>query len=162
MTEQNNDVAAGQQEFAIHKVYVKDVSFESPNTPQIFTQDWNPETNVQINTQAQALEEGLFNVELTLTVTAKVGEQTAYLVEIKQAGVFQASGFEDAQMGHLLGSYCPNLLFPYARAAVSSLVSGGGFPDLALAPINFDALYAQHVEQLKEQAGQEAPQETAH
>jgi preprotein translocase subunit SecB len=162
MTEQNNAAAAGQQEFTIHKVYVKDVSFESPSTPQIFTQDWNPETNVQINTQAKALEEGLFDVELTLTVTAKVGEQTAYLVEIKQAGVFQASGFEDAQMGHLLGSYCPNLLFPYARAVVSSLVSGGGFPDLALAPINFDALYAQHVEQLNEQAGQEAPQETAH
>lgn len=162
MTEQNNAAPAGEQEFAIHKVYVKDVSFESPNTPQIFTQEWNPETNVQINTQARALEEGLFDVELTLTVTARIGEQTAYLVEIKQAGVFHVKGFADAQMGHLLGSYCPNLLFPYARAAISGMVSGGGFPDLALAPVNFDALYAQHLEQMKEQAEQAPSEETAH
>jgi preprotein translocase subunit SecB len=160
MTEANNPTE--EQEFAIHKIYVKDVSFESPNSPKIFTQDWNPETNVQINTQAQVLEEGLFDVELTLTVTAKVGENTAFLVEIKQAGIFQAKGFPEAQMGHLLGSYCPNLLFPYARAAISGLVSGGGFPDLALAPINFDALYAQHVEKMQKEAGQDAPQGAAH
>jgi preprotein translocase subunit SecB len=160
MTEASN--ATAEQEFAIHKIYVKDVSFESPNAPKIFTQDWNPETNVQINTQAQVLEEGLFDVELTLTVTAKVGENTAFLVEIKQAGIFQAKGFPEAQMGHLLGSYCPNLLFPYARAAISGLVSGGGFPDLALAPINFDALYAQHVEQMQKESGQDAPQGAAH
>ena len=160
MTEASN--ATAEQEFAIHKIYVKDVSFESPNSPKIFTQDWNPETNVQINTQAQVLEEGLFDVELTLTVTAKVGENTAFLVEIKQAGIFQAKGFPEAQMGHLLGSYCPNLLFPYARAAISGLVSGGGFPDLALAPINFDALYAQHVEKMQKESGQDAPQGAAH
>ena len=147
MTDENQK--APNQEFAIHRVYVKDVSFESPNSPKVFTQEWRPETNVQINTQAQQLEPNIYEVELTLTVTAKMAEQTVYLVELKQAGIFQLSGFEQEHLGHLLGSYCPNILFPYARATISGLITGGGFPDMALAPINFDALYAQ---QLKEQA----------
>lgn len=160
MTEQNQQAAG--QEFAIHRIYAKDVSFESPNAPVIFTQEWKPETNVQINTQAQPLEDKVFEVELTLTVTAKMADQTIYLVELKQAGIFQVSGFPEEQMGHLLGSYCPNILFPYARSAISGLITSGGFPDMPLAPINFDALYAQHVEQLKQQADAAPAQETTH
>ena len=159
MTE--NEQQAPAQEFAIHKVFIKDVSFESPNAPQVFTQEWKPDVNVQINTQSQGLEEGIFEVELTLTVTAKLGEHTAYLVELTQAGIFAANGFADDQMGHLLGSYCPGLLFPYARASISNFVSSGGFPDLALAPINFDALYAQHMEQRAQQQA-EGQETTTH
>jgi preprotein translocase subunit SecB len=160
MTEEKQQAPA--QEFAIHRVYVKDISFESPNAPKVFTQEWRPETNVQINTQAQQLEPNIYEVELTLTVTAKMAEQTVYLVELKQAGIFQLSGFEQEHLGHLLGSYCPNILFPYARAAISGLVTGGGFPDMALAPINFDALYAQHLEQLKQQEAETTGEPTTH
>ena len=150
---------APQQEFVIHKVYLKDVSFESPNAPDIFTQEWAPETHIDLNTASRAIDENIYEVELSLTVTTKLGERTAYLVEIKQAGVFGAAGFAPDHLGHLLGSYCPNLLFPYAREAISSLVTKGGFPDMALAPVNFDALYAQHLEQLRQQAEQgEEPQ----
>jgi preprotein translocase subunit SecB len=160
MTEENQQAPA--QEFAIHRVYVKDISFESPNAPKVFTQEWNPETNVQINTNAQQLEPNIYEVELTLTVTAKMAENTAFLVELKQAGIFQLSGFDQDHLGHLLGSYCPNLLFPYARAAISGMVTGGGFPDMALAPINFDALYAQHLEQMKQQGADQPAQESTH
>jgi preprotein translocase subunit SecB len=160
MTDENQQ--APTQEFAIHRVYVKDVSFESPNSPKVFTQEWRPETNVQVNTQAQQLEPNIYEVELTLTVTSKMAEQTAYLVELKQAGIFQLSGFEQEHLGHLLGSYCPNILFPYARATISGLITGGGFPDMALAPINFDALYAQHLEQLKQQEAQTSGEPTTH
>ena len=88
-----------------------------------------------------------------MTVTVKVEDKTAYLVEITQSGIFSASGFPNEEMGHLLGSYCPNLLFPYAREAVSDLVGKGGFPPMLLAPVNFDALYAQHMQQLQQNAG---------
>jgi preprotein translocase subunit SecB len=160
MTDENQQAPA--QEFAIHRVYVKDVSFESPNAPKVFTQEWRPETNVQVNTQAQQLEPNIYEVELTLTVTSKMAGQTAYLVELKQAGIFQLSGFEQDHLGHLLGSYCPNILFPYARATISGLITGGGFPDMALAPINFDALYAQHLEQLKQQEAQTSGEPITH
>lgn len=142
---------AGQQ-FAIQKIYLKDVSFEAPNSPDVFRQGWKPETNVQLNTETKTLSEGHYEVALTVTVTTKTEDKTVFLAEVKQAGVFQASGFPEEQLGHLLGSFCPNLLFPYAREAISNLVIKGGFPDMPLAPINFDALYAQHVQKLKQQA----------
>ncbi|AHK80491.1 preprotein translocase subunit SecB [Ectothiorhodospira haloalkaliphila] len=133
-----------QQEFGLQKIYTKDISFEAPGTPGVFTREWKPETNVQLNSQARALDEkGVHEVELTLTVTTKSQGETAYLVEVKQAGVFMVRGIPDEQKGPLLSSYCPNILFPFAREVISDLVTRGGFPQLLLAPVNFDALYAQ-------------------
>ncbi|WP_006787751.1 protein-export chaperone SecB [Thiorhodospira sibirica] len=137
-----------QPEFSLQKIYTKDASFESPRAPQIFTGDWKPETNVQLNSQARALDDqGLHEVELSVTVTTTSHEQTAFLVEVKQAGIFVIRGFEPQQMGHLLAAYCPGILFPYAREVISDLVSKGGFPQMLLAPVNFDALYAQQLQQ---------------
>ncbi len=141
-----------QQFFEIQKLYLKDVSFEAPNSPLVFTQDWQPDTNVQITTGARNLEEGAHEVVLNITITAKSGDKTAYLVEVQQAGIFAVRGFAHEQLGHLLGSYCPNILFPFAREAVAELINKGGFPSFLLAPVNFDALYAQHQQKLKQQA----------
>lgn len=147
-----------QKNFVIQKLYLKDVSFESPNSPAIFSeQDWQPEINVQLNTESNTLGESVVEVVLNITVTATHQEKTAFLVELKQAGVFTLEGFNDEEKGGMLGSYCPNVLFPFAREAISELVSKGGFPQLLLAPVNFDALYQQHLE--KQQKNSE---ETAH
>ncbi|VAW62908.1 Protein-export protein SecB (maintains pre-export unfolded state) [hydrothermal vent metagenome] len=149
-----------QQQFAIQKIYVKDISFESPNAPTVFTEgEWKPEVNVQINTETRKVADNLHEVTLTVTVTAKQMEKTAFLVEIKQSGIFQMTGFEEEQMGGMLGAYCPEVLFPYAREAISDLVTKGGFPQMLLSPVNFNALYMQHQQQ---QQAQESPAETAH
>lgn len=132
-----------QPEFVIQKVYTQDISFEAPGTPASFHGEWKPEANIDLNTDSEKLDDNNHHVTLSMTVTVKNGKDTAFLVEVKQSGVFTVSGFEEAQMGPLLGSYCPSTLFPYAREAISCLVSKGGFPELNLAPINFDALYAQ-------------------
>jgi len=145
----------GSQQFAIQKIYIKDVSFESPNAPAMFTQEWQPEVNLDMNTNTQLLNEGVYEVVLSLTATVKNADQTAFLVEIQQAGIFTINGFAENEMGHMLGSFCPNILFPYAREAVSDLVTKGGYPPLILAPVNFDALYAQHMAQ-QQQAGEAA------
>ena len=142
----------GNQQFAIQKIYIRDVSFESPNAPTMFTQEWQPEVNLDMNTNTQSLSEGVFEVVLSLTATVKNADQTAFLVEVQQAGIFTITGFAENDMGHMLGSFCPNILFPYAREAVSDLVTKGGYPPLLLAPVNFDALYAQHLAQ--QQAGE--------
>ncbi len=146
-----------QGQFSIQKIYIKDISFETPNSPAIFAEaKWEPEVNVQLNTRAGKMENNMHEVVLSVTITAKIGEQTAYLVEVQQAGVFQTAGFDDKQMGHLLGSFCPNILFPYIRETISDLVSRGGFPQMLLQPVNFDALYAQHLQQQQAQGQQEA------
>jgi preprotein translocase subunit SecB len=133
-----------QQQFEIQRVYLKDVSFEAPNSPKVFAAQWKPETNIQLSTEHARLDDGVHEVVLSITVTAKLADnKTAYLVEVKQAGVFAIKGFVDAQLRQLLGSYCPNVLFPFAREAIAELIAKGGFPHLLLAPINFDALYAQ-------------------
>ncbi len=147
-----------EQQFAIQKIYIRDLSFESPNAPAVFTGEWQPEVNLDLNTQANPLEEGVFHVDLALTVTVRNQDKTAFLVEVHQCGIFNISGFDEEQMGHMLGSFCPNILFPYAREAISDLVTKGGFPPLLLAPVNFDALYAQHLAQQQQQAsGESAP-----
>ena len=143
-----------QQHFEIQKVYIKDVSLETPNSPLIFTEQWQPQTEVRLETAGTPLTEDLFESVLTLTMTAKLGERTAYLVEVQQAGLFTLRGFEEAQLGHMLHSFCPNILFPFAREALADLVGKGGFPPLLLNPINFDALYMQRMQQ---QQQQEAP-----
>ncbi|MFM8333265.1 MAG: protein-export chaperone SecB [Candidatus Methylumidiphilus sp.] len=135
------------KQFIIQKIYLKDVSFETPNSPVIFTQKWEPKVDFNLSSNAQALENGLFEVSLTVTITVKLDDKTAYLAEATQAGVFTITGFEEQEMGPMIGSYCPTILFPFAREAVSDLVTKGGFPPMLLAPVNFDALYMQHVQQ---------------
>jgi preprotein translocase subunit SecB len=136
------------QQFAIQKIYLKDVSFESPNSPQVFTNgDLQPQINVQINSSSQAVAEDTYEVVLDITVTAKHEEKTAFLAEVKQAGIFTVAGFEPENTGGMIGAYCPEVLFPFAREAVSELVSKGGFSQLLLAPVNFNALYAQQIQQ---------------
>ncbi len=146
--------ADAQQNFRIQKVYVKDVSFESPNTPGLFLEqsDWSPTVNLQLNSESRVVGNDLYETVLTVTVTVKSGEKTAYLVEVKQAGLFVVKGFDETNRGGLLGSYCPNILFPFAREVVADLVVKGGYPQLLLEPINFDALYAQHMQQSKQNA----------
>ena len=142
-----------QVDFVIQKVYLKDMSFEAPNSPAVFQGEWSPEANIEINTNATKLSDNNHEVDLTLTVTAKSKEDNAFLVEIKQTGIFTINGVDDQnQLGHLLGAYCPSVLFPYAREAISSLVLRGGFPELTLAPINFDMLYMQSLQQQADQA----------
>ena len=149
---QSEATQQGGQHFAIQKLYIKDVSFESPNSPAMFTKEWQPEVNLDMNTNTETLSDGVYNVVLSLTATVKNADQTAFLVEVQQAGIFTINGFAENEMGHMLGSFCPTILFPYAREAISDLVTKGGYPPLLLAPVNFDALYAQHMAQQQQQA----------
>ena len=149
----------GDTRFGIQKIYLKDCSFETPNSPRIFSKEWEPEVSLELRNTAKKLSQDMHEVVLSLTVTAKLAEKTAYLVEVQQAGIFLIQGFNEADLNAMVGSYCPNLLFPYAREAVSNFVSKGGFPSFYLAPVNFDALYTQHVESAK---GTEPPPKSAH
>lgn len=132
-------------QFMIQRVYIKDMSYETPNTPAVFQQQWEPELNLDLNTSYTQLEPGVYEVVLSVTATVANQKATAFLVEIKQAGIFTIQGAPENQLDHLLNSFCPNILFPYAREAITSQVIRGSFPQLVLAPINFDALYMQKV-----------------
>jgi preprotein translocase subunit SecB len=144
------------RQFAIQRIYTKDVSFETPNAPQIFTAEWKPSINVQLNTSVQDLGENHYELVLNVTVTAKQGDKTGFLAEVQQAGIFLIAGLPDEEMGPMLGIFCPNILFPYARETVSDLVNRGSFPQLNLAPVNFEALYAQQMQQQQADAGDQA------
>ena len=148
------NVDAPAQLFKIQRVYIKDVSFESPLTPGVFTGNtqWQPAVSLHLNTESTALENDIYEVELTVTATVKLGEEVAYLTEIKQAGLFLVKGFEAERLGPMLGSFCPNILFPFAREEIATLVQKGGFPQLLLDPVNSDALYAQHLAVTKQNA----------
>ncbi|HFE38988.1 MAG TPA: protein-export chaperone SecB [Gammaproteobacteria bacterium] len=154
MAENNNGNTKNTdtKEFVIQKIYLKDASFETPATPGIFQKKWEPEISLQLANSATTLGEDVHEIVITVTVTAKLGEETAYLCEIKQAGIFSIKGYSNQDMGVMAGSYCPNILFPYAREAVSDLVVKGGFPQMLLAPVNFDALYQQHMQQQSNEA----------
>lgn len=151
--------APGQSpQFGIQKLYVKDMSFEAPNSPGLFTEadPWQPDINVNLSNTSKPMGEDLFEIVLTVTVTAKHNEKTAFLVEVQQAGIFGIRGIEQEQLAQMIGSYCPGILFPFARQVVSQLVTQGGFPSLVLTPINFEALYAQQTQQMKKQGGAQA------
>lgn len=153
--QQANGVAAEQ--FAIQRIYVKDVSFEAPLAPAIFRKEWQPAVQLDLDTRSEKLDDGSFEVVLSLTVTARLGEEVAFLCEVQQAGIFALPAVEEeVQMAHMLASFCPNILFPYAREAVASLVNRGTFPQLNLSPVNFDALFAQYLQ--KRQAEAQAQQ----
>jgi preprotein translocase subunit SecB len=146
MTDQNKP-AAGAPSFEIQRIYVKDLSYEAPNTPHTFSEDWKPEVQLNLETKSTRIQDNAHEVVLSVTATVTSSKKSAFLVEVHQAGIFMVTGFPNDQLQQMLGSFCPNILFPYAREAISDLVVRGGFPQLILAPVNFDALYAQHQEE---------------
>jgi preprotein translocase subunit SecB len=135
--------------FEIQRIYVKDLSYEAPNTPHTFSDDWKPEVQLNLETKSTRVQDNVHEVVLSVTATVTSSKKSAFLVEVHQAGIFMVTGFPSDQLHQMLGSFCPNILFPYAREAISDLVVRGGFPQLILAPVNFDALYAQHLEEQK-------------
>jgi preprotein translocase subunit SecB len=156
MTDANDGLDGGADaetvtgQLAVHKIYVKDVSFEAPGSPKVFTEQWNPQVDVQLANQSQMLNDELYEVVLGVTATVRSGEKTVYLAEVRQAGIFFIKGFGQEHLGIILGTACPNILFPFAREAVSDLVTRGGFPQLLLAPVNFDMLYQQELERQRQ------------
>ena len=140
-------------QFNLERIYVKDVSFESPQAPQVFTQPWKPQIKLDLNTTSRVLEDERFEVDLRVTVTTESEpEVTSLIVEVTQSGVFHLSGFDDGQRRQVLATMCPTVLFPYLREQVDSLMTKGGFPPLHLAPVNFDAIFAQ-ASQAESEAG---------
>ena len=162
MTDQDQAAATGDaigtqsndKQISVHKIYTKDISFESPNSPNVFkSESWSPKTNLNLRSTQQLVEENLHEVTLTITIDAKHEEKTAFLIELQQAGLFLIQGYNKEEMGLVLASYCPNIIFPYARETVAALVMKGGFPEFILQPINFDALYAQTVQKQAQEQG---------
>ncbi|QBZ83994.1 Protein-export protein SecB [Hydrogenovibrio crunogenus] len=149
MSEENQE-----KQFGIQKVYTRNVSFEAPNSPEIFTQDFQPQLDVDLNVESRSLEEGVFHVVVRVTATTKMDDKTAFLCEVEQAGIFTLMGFDEGETNYLLGVQCPNTLFPYAREAVSDLVTRGGFPQLLLEPVNFEGIYADHLQKQAESTKQ--------
>ena len=141
--ENTNGTAADGAQLSLQKVYIKDVSFEVPGAPQIFQDQGQPQIQLNLSQQIGALAENVYEVVLTVTVTCKLAEKTAYLAEVQQAGVFGMSGFDNQNRDAVLATYCPNVLFPYARQIVSDLIQNGGFPPFLMQPINFEALFAE-------------------
>jgi len=148
---------AVETKFEIQKIYVKDVSFESPNAPQIFLEQKPPEVGQQIRNTSQVITEGVYDVTMTVTITVKHEDKIAYLIEVHQAGIFSLSGYSQADLGQLLGSSIPQILFPFAREAVSDMAVRGGFPSLLLPAVNFSGVYQDHLRQMEEQAAASPP-----
>jgi preprotein translocase subunit SecB len=143
---------ATEKQLAISKIYVKDFSFESPQSPEVFTRgDWKPQTGLNLRSSHNGLDGNAHEVVLTITVEAKEGDQTLFLVELHQAGIFEIAGYSKEELESIVGSFCPNILFPYARETIATIIQKGGFPEFVLQPINFDALYLQAKQQQQEQ-----------
>jgi preprotein translocase subunit SecB len=155
MAEENAASEQNKTRFIIQKIYTKDLSFETPNSPAIYQEEWNPKVDLQLGNEHAQLDEENHEVVLSVTVTAKVNDKIAFIAEVKQAGIFTLTGYNDQEMSQLVGNYCPNTLFPYAREAISDVVTKGGFPQLVLAPVNFDAVYKQRQEQARKQAAEQ-------
>jgi preprotein translocase subunit SecB len=166
MAEEEPSTEAGAEEtksgqFAPQKIYIKDLSFETPHSPEIFTEEWNPTVNMNIASEAKPIDEKLYEVVLTITVTVTIKEKTAYLVEAQQAGIFHIDGFPEEIIARMVATICPNILFPFARELIADLVTRGGFPQLLLAPVNFEVLYQQQQDQ-QQNAVSSAEAETKH
>jgi|TARA_Y100000310_G_scaffold343373_1_gene450693 preprotein translocase subunit SecB len=158
MSEQDSDADddTGSAQFALQRIYIKDLSFESPRSPQAFKQQWQPQINLELNSGNTRIDENLFEVVLSLTITAKNEEEDViFLAELQQAGIFHIQGLAEEPLQQTLGSFCPNVLFPYARETIDSLVTKGSFPPLMLAPVNFDAIYAETMKRKAQQAEQQ-------
>ncbi|HEY7885281.1 MAG TPA: protein-export chaperone SecB [Cellvibrionaceae bacterium] len=152
---------AKQPSFAIKRIYLKDLSFETPMGLEAFNQQQPPKVEQELNVQISKLDDSHHEVVLLLTVTAKIGERTAFLIEVKQAGVFAISNLEGLQLAQTINSTCPNILFPYARETIDSVLSRGTFAALMLPPINFDAVFAQAINSAKQQAEAQQQAQTA-
>ncbi|MBL4661643.1 MAG: protein-export chaperone SecB [Alcanivoracaceae bacterium] len=137
---------------SLQKIYVKDVSFETPNAPDIFNEQGQPEIKMNLNQKVKKITDDIYEVVLAITVTCKINEKTAYLAEVHQTGIFSLKNFDEGILHQTLGSYCPGVLFPYARQTVSDMVMNGGFQPLLLQPVNFDQLYAQQMQQAQQQS----------
>ncbi|VAW49434.1 Protein-export protein SecB (maintains pre-export unfolded state) [hydrothermal vent metagenome] len=146
-----------QHVFLIQKIYTKDISFESPNTPEIFSSEFQPQLSIDLNVDTKKLGSDMYHVVVRVTATTKVDEKVAFLCEVEQAGVFTISGFTEEEMGYMLAVQGPGILFPYAREVVSDLVTRGGFPQLLLEPVNFELMYHEHLQ--KADANGEKPTE---
>lgn len=155
MSDQANNDQTQESSFAIQRVYIKDVSFETPNVPEIFTKEWKPEINIELNSSSQNLAESIYEVSLRITLTTKSGDQVAYICEVTQAGIFVINGLEGNQLQHCLGAFCPNILFPYVRETIASLVNKGSFQPINLDPVNFDALFMNYLQQQNSANGED-------
>jgi preprotein translocase subunit SecB len=156
----NGSTEESGPQFAIQRVYTKDLSFETPNSPEIFQKEWKPEIKLDLDTRSNKLADNTYEVVLAVTVTATVEGQVAFLAEVQQAGIFSIGNLPEAQLAHTIGAFCPTTLFPYAREAVASLVNKGSFPQFNLAPVNFEALFASYVQQRAAEAQANAPEST--
>ncbi len=134
---------AVQQQFGVQRLFIKDLSFEAPQGVAVFGSQWQPQVNVDLNSKTQKISDESYEVVLTVTITAKNNEETAFLVEVQQAGLFHIVGIEGEALSRALGVVAPNLLFPYLREAIDNVVVKGGFPAVGLQPVNFEALYLQ-------------------
>ena len=144
MAENTQDTERNQDNSPVihtQKVYIKDISFETPNSPEIFTREWKPNLNLDIGQKITELPDSHFEVVLSLTATMKVDDVTAYLAEVQQAGIFYLQGFDNDGLRNVINVFCPRLLYPYASFVISDLVTRGGFPQLVLAPVNFELIY---------------------
>ncbi|WP_416307044.1 protein-export chaperone SecB [Neptunicella sp. SCSIO 80796] len=148
------DAAAQAQapQFAIQRIYLKDLSYEAPNAPTVFKKEWKPEIKLDVDTRSNKVDENLYEVVLSITATASLGEETAFLIEVQQAGLFTIGEMPEMQGAQMLGAYCPNVLFPYAREAISNMVNRGTFPPLNLNPVNFDAVFAAYMQKRAQEA----------
>ena len=156
--EQNQEAgaeqAAGQMQFQLQKIYVKDVSFELPNAPEVFKDAGQAEISMNLSQRVNDVSDDIFEIVLTVTVTAKNGEKTAYLAEVHQAGLFLIKGFDEKNSHTVMNTLCPHTLFPYAARIISGLIGDGGFPPLVLQPINFEQVYAQRLAEANAQQGE--------
>lgn len=141
--------------FTVEKLYVKDLSFEAPNAPQVFNEPGQPDLQMKLSQKVQRLADNAFEVVLGITLTCTLNGKTAYLAEVEQAGVFGLAGFEEHVLDAMLGTQCPNILYPYAAASIGQLITSGGFPPFPMQPLNFDALYAENLRQRAEQMAQQ-------
>ena len=144
-----------QAQFSIQRIYIKDVSFESPQGVAAFQKQWKPKVSQDMNSRTNKIDEDLYEVVLRVTITMADGEDTIYLAEVEQAGLFTIKGFTEQQMPQVINTTCPSILFPYLRETIDNIVTKGGFPALMLPPINFDALFASAVQQAAEEAKKE-------
>jgi preprotein translocase subunit SecB len=154
-TTNGTDAAPTGPSFTVEKLYIKDVSFEAPGAPQVFSEQGQPQLQMNLNQKVQRLSDTAFEVVLGVTLTCTIGDKTAYLAEVQQAGVFQLGGFSDQQLDAMLGTHCPTVLYPYARQAIGDLIQAGGFPPFLLQPLNFEALYADGLRQRAQQQAQD-------
>lgn len=155
----DEEKTAADKRLSIVKIYIKDFSFESPQTPGVFrTEEWSPQTNLNLRSSHSPIDEQFHEVVLTITIEAKAKgeEKTLFLIELQQAGLFDIAGYSEEEFGALVGAFCPSILFPYARETLASMIQKGGFPEFVLQPLNFDALYMQSLQQKQQQAAAEA------